>query len=129
MSLLPPRPRGAHLNAMLSFEAAARLGGFAAAADELSVTPGAVSQQIKALEDWIGAPLFERRTQGVALTALGQGARDEFTSAFDSLGHALHALRAQAPRPASSSSATNKGTFSPAGTCICCRAERMASIR
>ena len=70
MSVSPPRPKGPPLNALRAFEAAARLGGFANAADELCVTPGAVSQHIKALEDWIGADLFERRSQGVRLSAL-----------------------------------------------------------
>ncbi len=97
MSVTPPRPRGPHLNAMRSFEAAARLGGFSAAAEELCVTPGAVSQQVRALEDWVGAPLFERRTQGVMLTALGEDVRRDFETAFDALGHALHGLRAAAP--------------------------------
>ncbi|MGC1496347.1 MAG: LysR family transcriptional regulator [Sulfitobacter sp.] len=98
MPVKPPRPRGPHLNAMRCFEASARLGGFAAAADELSVTPGAVSQQIKALEDWLGAALFERRSQGVALTPLGAEVVDDFTTAFDALGGALHNLRAKAPQ-------------------------------
>lgn len=97
MSVKPPRPRGPHLNAMRCFEAAARLGGFAAAAEELSVTPGAISQQVKALEDWIGAPLFERRSQGVALTVLGESVAEEFGTAFDALGGALHRLRTEAP--------------------------------
>lgn len=97
MAVKPPRPRGPHLNAMRCFEAAARLGGFAAAADELSVTPGAISQQVKSLEDWVGAPLFERRSQGVALTALGRSVVDDFTDAFDALGGALHNLRNRAP--------------------------------
>jgi LysR family glycine cleavage system transcriptional activator len=98
MPVKPPRPRGPHLNAMRCFEAAARLGGFAAAGEELSVTPGAVSQQVKALEEWIGAPLFERRSQGVALTKLGESVADEFGAAFDALGTALHRLRAEAPQ-------------------------------
>ncbi|WP_439143702.1 LysR family transcriptional regulator [Planktotalea sp.] len=97
MAVKPPRPRGPHLNSMRCFETAARLGGFAAAAEELSVTSGAVSQQVRALEDWIGAPLFERRSQGVALTALGAQVAAEFTHAFDALGGALHSLRAAAP--------------------------------
>lgn len=98
MPVKPPRPRGPHLNAMRCFEAAARLGGFAAAGEELSVTPGAVSQQVKTLEEWIGAPLFERRSQGVELTALGESVVDEFGAAFDALGGALHRLRAEAPQ-------------------------------
>ena len=98
MSIKPPRPRGPHLNAMRCFETAARLGGFAAAAGELSVTPGAVSQQVKALEDWVGAPLFERRSQGVVLTSLGTSVSTEFSTAFDALGGALQRLRAIAPK-------------------------------
>ncbi len=96
MSVSPPRPKGPPLNALRAFEAAARLGGFAAAAEELCVTPGAVSQHIKALEDWTGAPLFERRSQGVALTRLGARTAEEFRAAFDALGHAQRGLRAHA---------------------------------
>lgn len=58
---LPP------LKALRVFEAAARLRSFTAAADELSITHSAVSQQIRALEDYIGHPLFAREARGVAL--------------------------------------------------------------
>ena len=81
------------LNALRAFEAAARLGGFTPAADELCVTPGAISQHIKSLEDWAGAPLFERRSQGVSLTELGESVVAEFTAAFDAMGDAVRALR------------------------------------
>ena len=63
---LPP------LDALCFFEAAARLRGFAAAARELGVTPGAVSHRIKGLEDHLGARLFERGPQQVRLNRLGQ---------------------------------------------------------
>lgn len=96
MSLSPPRPRPAPLNALRAFEAAARHGGFAAAAAELCVTPGAVAQQVKALEAELGAPLFRRRAQGVALTPLGAKALAEFSPAFDRLGAAMQAVRAAA---------------------------------
>lgn len=96
MSVSPPRPKGPPLNALRAFEAAARLGGFANAAEELSVTPGAVSQHIRALEDWIGADLFERRSQGVRLTALGAEALPGFATAFDAMGAAVHVLRTAA---------------------------------
>ena len=72
MSVKPPRPMGPPLNALRAFEAAARLGGFSRAAEELCVTPGAVAQQIKQLEDWAGAPFFDRQAQGVQLNALGR---------------------------------------------------------
>ena len=96
MSIAPPRPKGPPLNALRAFEAAARLGGFSAAAEELSVTPGAVAQHVKALEAWSGAPLFERRSQGVALTPLGQASLRDLGPAFDLLGEAVLALRARA---------------------------------
>ena len=96
MSVSPPRPVGPHLNALRAFEAAARLGGFKAAAAELCVTPGAVSQQVKALEDWAGAPLFDRRAQGVQLTDLGRSVIADFTVAFDLLDRAQRQLRAGA---------------------------------
>lgn len=94
MSVNPARPKGPPLNALRAFEAAARLGGFLAAADELSVTPGAVSQHIKALEGWVGAELFERRAQGVVLTVLGAEVAHDFAAAFDALGEAVRRLRA-----------------------------------
>ncbi len=99
MAISPPRPKGPPLNALRAFEAAARLGGFAAAAVELSVTPGAVAQHVKALEAWIGADLFERRSQGVALTAVGAAVADDLGSAFDRLGEAVIKMRRLAPGP------------------------------
>lgn len=96
MTVSPPRPRGPPLNALRAFEAAARLGGFARAAEELSVTPGAVAQHIKALEAWTGAALFERRSQGVQLTQLGANVAENFTDAFDRLGGAVQAMRSEA---------------------------------
>lgn len=96
MPVAPPRPKGLALNALRAFEAAARLGGFAAAAEELGVTAGAVTAHVKALEDGLGAPLFERHAKGVRLTPLGQRALPEFTAAFDQLGLAVQSLRAEA---------------------------------
>jgi LysR family glycine cleavage system transcriptional activator len=60
---LPP------LNALRAFEAAARHVSFSRAADELNVTPGAISRQIRGLEDILGFPLFERNHREVKLTA------------------------------------------------------------
>ncbi|MGX9351239.1 LysR family transcriptional regulator [Shimia sp. W99] len=81
------------MTALRAFEAAARLGGFARAADELCVTPGAVAQQIKTLEDWCGAALFERRAQGVVLSRVGARVLPELSAAFDAMGGAVGALR------------------------------------
>ncbi len=65
MPVDPPRS-ALPLTALRAFEAAARLGGFAAAAAELGVTAGAVSAQVKGLEDRLGAPLFARGSTGRA---------------------------------------------------------------
>ncbi|WP_299843103.1 LysR family transcriptional regulator [uncultured Roseovarius sp.] len=96
MSVSPPRPKGPPLNALRAFEAAARLGGFANASEELGVTPGAISQHIKALEDWVGVALFERRSQGVKLTETGADLAPEFGHAFDAMGAAVRHLRSRA---------------------------------
>ena len=99
MPVAPPRPKDLPLTALRAFEAAARLGGFAAAAQELGVTPGAITAHIKQLEQRLGAPLFARTPRGVRLTALGQQALPAFTAAFDTLGAAVNDLRtAAAPR-------------------------------
>lgn len=60
------------LNALRTFEAAARHQSFLKAADELAVTPGAVSRQIKALETELGLRLFERFNRAVRLTPAGE---------------------------------------------------------
>ncbi|MBO9451302.1 LysR family transcriptional regulator [Tropicibacter sp. R16_0] len=93
MSVSPPRPKGPHLNALRAFESAARLKSFAAAANELSVTPGAITQHIKALEAWAESELFVRHKRGVELTPLGEELLPELTAAFDMLGGAVQSLR------------------------------------
>jgi LysR family glycine cleavage system transcriptional activator len=93
MSVTPPRPKGPPLNALRAFEAAARLNSFSRAADELCVTPGAVAQQVKALEEWAGAVLFDRRAQGVRLTPLGRAVAPSLGGAFDALADSAHLLR------------------------------------
>lgn len=96
MVLTPPRYKGPPLNALRAFEAAARLGGFSAAAEELNVTAGAIAQHIKSVEAWAGAKLFERKAQGVHLTDFGRSIVDDFTIAFDRVGDAVQALREKA---------------------------------
>lgn len=71
------------LNALRAFEAAARLGSFKAAADELGVTHGAISQQVRHLEDWLRAPLFERRNRRITLTPAARAYLSEVGPAFD----------------------------------------------
>jgi LysR family glycine cleavage system transcriptional activator len=85
---LPP------LNALRAFEAAARHLNFSRAADELSVTPGAVSQQIQNLEDYVGAALFRRTPRGLLLTDSAQMALPALREAFDRLAEAASLLTA-----------------------------------
>jgi LysR family glycine cleavage system transcriptional activator len=70
------------LNALRAFEAAARHLSFTRAAEELNVTPGAISQQIRQLEEFAGAPLFRRTGRQVLLTDAGQAALPLLTNAF-----------------------------------------------
>ena len=93
MPLAPPRPRLPPHTAVRAFEAAARHGSFARAAEELFVTPAAVAQQIKALETWAGGALFERHSQGIRLSAHGRRALPALSAAVDQLGLAVQALR------------------------------------
>ena len=83
---LPP------LRALRAFESAARLMSFARAADELHVTPAAISQQIKLLEDHLGLALF-RRSGGVTLTEPAATALPLLSDAFDRLERAVEKLR------------------------------------
>jgi LysR family glycine cleavage system transcriptional activator len=77
---LPP------LAMLRSFEAAARHVSFARAAGELSVTAAAISQQVRALEEHLGQPLFLRRPQGLSLTEAGLSYLTIVRDAFDRLG-------------------------------------------
>lgn len=60
------------LQSLRAFEAAARLGGFAAAATELNITASALSHRVRLLERHLGAPLFERRARSIRLTEWGK---------------------------------------------------------
>ncbi len=71
-SSAPARPRLPPLKALLAFEAAARHGNFAQGAEELGVTPSAVSHQIQQLEAFLGVPLFQRQAGRAILTSAGR---------------------------------------------------------
>jgi DNA-binding transcriptional LysR family regulator len=81
------------LNALRAFEAAARLESVSRAANELHVTHGAVSRQIRALENDLGRPLFTRQGRGLALTATGVRLRDAAGTAFARLQEVYAELR------------------------------------
>ncbi|OWT71522.1 MULTISPECIES: LysR substrate-binding domain-containing protein [unclassified Achromobacter] len=78
---LPP------LLAVRAFEAAGRHGNFTAAANELSVTQGAVSRQVKILEEFLGVDLFQREARGVILTAAGRRYLTMATSVLDQIAN------------------------------------------
>jgi len=82
------------LNALLAFEAAARLGSVSRAASELHVTHGAVSRHIRALEEDLRTPLFQRQGRGLMLTTAGQRLRETSTTAFAQLRETCDELRA-----------------------------------
>ena len=90
-SQLPP------LNAVRAFLAAARRLSFTLAADDLHVTHGAISRQVRSLEDYLGMPLFERRVRQVRLTAAGQQFLAEAGPALDQIAMAARQLMARAP--------------------------------
>ena len=81
-----------HLNSLRAFEAAARLLSFSKAAEELNVTPAAVSQQVKQLEAYLGVTLFRRLTRAVQLTPQAQAVLPMMTDGFDTLAQAVERL-------------------------------------
>ena len=83
---LPP------LNALRAFESAGRHESFSAAARELHVTHGAVSHQVKALEEWLGMPLFERRVRAVRLSTAGRAYLPVIEGAFNQIHTATASL-------------------------------------
>ncbi len=95
------------LNAMRVFDAAARHLSFTNAADELAVTPAAVGQQIRALEDMLGVVLFRRAPKGLELTIEAEAGLESLRLAFLNLeesvramqsGHSSNSLTIAAPR-------------------------------
>jgi LysR family glycine cleavage system transcriptional activator len=82
------------LNSLRAFEAAARHLSFTKAAEELHVTPAAISHQIKGLEEQLGVPLFRRLTRALRLTEAGQAALPAVRDGFDKLAEAVDLMRA-----------------------------------
>jgi LysR family glycine cleavage system transcriptional activator len=88
---LPP------LNALRVFLVAARHRSFSRAAVELNVTHGAVSRQIRNLEEFLGVALFERQIRKISLTAEGQQLFAESSPALEQIGIAVRAVMARPP--------------------------------
>lgn len=87
------RQKLVHLNALRAFEAAARHLSFSAAAEELNVTPSAISQHIQLLEDYLNAPLFVRAKVGVSLTPQAREAYPDIRDGLLRLSNGLARLR------------------------------------
>jgi len=87
MAVLPP------LNSLRAFESAGRHLSFSKAAEELSVTPGAISQQIRSLEDFLEIKLFRRRNRSIVLTDAGQIFLPILSDGFSSISEAVDAVR------------------------------------
>lgn len=87
------RPSLPPLKSLRAFEAAARHCSFVKAADELGVTPSAVAQQVRLLENWLGHPLFFRHAHGISATRPTALVEKELTKAFDALSKAVQELR------------------------------------
>jgi LysR family glycine cleavage system transcriptional activator len=90
------RQKLVHLNALRAFEAAARHLSFAAAAEELNVTPPAISQHIRALEEYLDAALFVRTKSGIALTPQARAAYPDIREGLEQLAAGLTKLRGAA---------------------------------
>lgn len=86
MNPLPP------LNPLRAFEVAGRLKSIRKAAEELSVTPGAVSRQVQMLESHLGMPLFRRDPRAIVLTAAGEQYLAAVTQLFDGIRDATQKL-------------------------------------
>jgi LysR family transcriptional regulator, glycine cleavage system transcriptional activator len=85
-----------YLNALRAFEASARHQSFSAAAAELNVTPAAVGQLVRTLEDWLGTPLFLRGSSGrsrLVLTETAERALPDIRAGFDRLALGLARLQ------------------------------------
>lgn len=87
---LPP------LNALRAFEAAARLGSFQAASEELHVTPTAISHQIRNLEEIIDVQLFHRKPRPIRLTSAGRRLFPAIREALDRIANGVSSVRPDA---------------------------------
>ena len=83
------------LNALRAFESAARHLSLKRAAKELSVTPAAISHQVKALEEYLGVRLFRRLNRALELTVAARAALPKLSEGFDGLEQAVAMLRPQ----------------------------------
>lgn len=86
------------LNALAAFEAVARQLNVTRAAEELNVTPGAVSKQVRQLEAELGRTLLRRHAQGVSLTAEGEVLAASLREAFEDISRTVQGVRTSGER-------------------------------
>ena len=84
------------LSALRAFEAAARRQSFRLAAEELAVTPTAISHQIRALEEELNCRLFERKVRAIALTADGRALYASIREGFELISAGVERFRRRA---------------------------------
>lgn len=82
----------AHLNALRALEASLRCGNFRAASAEIGVTPAAIGQHIRALEDYLGRKLFLRTTKGAIPAADAEAVADRLTASLSAIEDVLEQL-------------------------------------
>jgi DNA-binding transcriptional LysR family regulator len=87
------------LNGLRAFEAAARLGSFVAAGEELNVTQAAISRMVRLLEERLGFKLFDRMPNGLALTPQGKALQPGLTAAFDAIAGVTQQVAAMRSTP------------------------------
>ena len=87
------------LNGLRAFESAARHASFTAAANELNVTQAAVSRMVRLLEERLAFQLFERRPNGLVLTAQGKALQPGLTAAFDAIAGITEQVAAMRSAP------------------------------
>jgi len=87
------------LNGLRAFEAAARLGSFVAAGEELNVTQAAISRLVRLLEERLGFKLFDRMPNGLTLTAQGRALQPGLTAAFDAIAGVTQQVAAMRSTP------------------------------
>jgi LysR family transcriptional regulator, glycine cleavage system transcriptional activator len=92
--------RSPHLRNLRAFCVAAHHRSFKVAADELHLTPSAVSHQMKELEDTLGVRLFERKTRAVELTSAGHALYDEISPLLDAIERSLARIARRSRRTA-----------------------------
>jgi LysR family transcriptional regulator, glycine cleavage system transcriptional activator len=94
-----PRQRPLQLDHLRAFDAVARRLSFSAAAEELHLTQSAISRQIKALEEELGALLFNRGTRKVELSAAGVTLRQTVVQMLEQLDRSVREIRSRGGRP------------------------------